>query len=153
MSGAVSLITCPTCTQLDFSLCLTLASALSLWFYLTEKQSRFLPWLCPAPCPAGLVLTQRSLMVPGQVSACEDCPHGASVTAPYPVTSAIREAQRGLAPPPSKQLVTLLRGNRQRNKGKGQNPQQTQRPTAFSPGLPSEWLGICHRNDKTSQRL
>ena len=86
--------------QLDFSLCLTLASALSLWSYLIEKQSRrFLPWLCPAPCPVGLVPTQRSLMVPGQVSTCEYFPHGAPVTAPCPVTSGIREAQRGLAPP------------------------------------------------------
>ena len=54
---------------------------------------------------------------------------------------------------PSKQVVTLLRSNRKRNNGKGQNPQQTQLPTALRPGLPSGWLGICHRNDKTSQRL
>ena len=100
MSGAVSFIICPACTQLDFSFCLTLASALSLWSYLTEKQSRrFLPWLCPALCPVGLVPTQRSLMVPGQVSTCEYFPHGDPVTAPCPVTSGIREAQRGLAPP------------------------------------------------------
>ena len=46
-----------------------------------------------------------------------------------------------------------MRSNRKRNNGKGQNPQQTQLPTALRPGLPSGWLGICHRNDKTSQRL
>lgn len=125
MSGAVSLITCPACTQLDFSLSLTLASALSLWFYLMRETKEKIPAMAlPCPVPSGPC---ADLAEPGWYlgrSPPVSTSHGAPVRASCPPDIRHQRGTEGVSPP-SKQVATLLRGNRKRNNGKGQNPQQT----------------------------
>lgn len=74
LSGTVGLVIRAMNTEPHFSLCLTSASGLGLWFDLTETQSRsFLS--CPCPCAHwGRCRPRGCLMVLGQFSPQEHFP-------------------------------------------------------------------------------
>lgn len=153
VSGTAGLVTRAVTTQPAMPLSAR-GFCLGLWFSLTEEQGRsFLPWPCPCPVPPG---------ADADPGSARWYPGGSRPLNPYPPQCFCDSAlafdvsltgRRGQGQQVGSHRLEFTGKETRLGKAQTHSKLSGKWHSTQPHVLPCGWSGICHHNDKTTQRL